>query len=106
MKEIIVVGTSYGGLGGCVRLMEGVCYGDATWLYERDSRKAYQVPCCTDAWRAIAKWPHYIDAWERRDHWLICVEEHSEFTSGGPRVLDSHVKHKLNLRLNTKLKQQ
>ena len=55
MKEIIVVGTSYGGLGGCVRLMEGVCYGDATWLYERDSRKAYQVPCCTDAWRDIAE---------------------------------------------------
>ena len=58
MKEIIVVRTSYGGLGGCVRLMEGVCYGDAAWLYERDNRKAYQVPCCTDAWRAIVERPH------------------------------------------------
>ena len=56
--------------------------------------------------RAIAERPHCIDAWERRDHRLTRVEEHNEFMLGGPRVLDSHVKHKLNLRLNTKLKQQ
>lgn len=56
--------------------------------------------------RAIAKRPHCIDAWERRDYLLIRVGEHNEFTSGGPRMLDSHVKHKLKQRLNTKLKQQ
>ena len=44
MKEMMVVGMSYVGLGGCVS------YGDATWLCERDRRKAYRIPCYTDAW--------------------------------------------------------
>ena len=56
--------------------------------------------------RAVAKRPHCTDAWERRDHVLIRVGEHSEFKSSGPKVLDSHVKHKLKQCLNTKLKQQ
>ena len=56
--------------------------------------------------RAVAERPHCTDAWERRGHLLIRVGEHNEFTSGGPRVLDSHVKHKLKQHLNTKLKQQ
>ena len=56
--------------------------------------------------RAVAERPHCINAWERRAHLLIRVGEHSEFMSGGPRVLDSYVKHKLKQHLNTKLKQQ
>ena len=29
-----------------------VSYGDGTWLCERDRRKAYKVPCCTNAWES------------------------------------------------------
>ena len=56
--------------------------------------------------RAVVERPHCTKVWERRDHLLIRAGEHNGFTSGGPRVLDSHVKHKLKQRLNTKLKQQ
>ena len=56
--------------------------------------------------RAVVERPHCTEVWERRDHLLIRAGEHNGFTSGGPRVLDSHVKHKLKQRLNTKLKQQ
>ena len=69
MKEMMVVGTSYGRLGGCVS------YGDATWLCVSFRRKAYQVPCCIDAcesrckeatlhWCRGEKRPYKIYAWE------------------------------------------
>ncbi|KAK9986815.1 hypothetical protein SO802_031766 [Lithocarpus litseifolius] len=39
---------------GWVREINGGCvsYEVATWLCERVRTKAYQVPCCTDAWES------------------------------------------------------
>ena len=36
--------------------------------------------------RDVVERPHCTDAWEKRNHLLICVGEHSEFTSNGPKV--------------------
>ena len=36
--------------------------------------------------RDVVERPHCTDAWEKRNPLLICVGEHSEFTSSGPKV--------------------
>ena len=81
MKKMIVVGTSYGRLGGCVRLMEGVWVMVMRHGCARGTREKLTEFLTTQTpGRAVTKRPHCTEAWERRPfaytreraQWILC----------------------------------
>ena len=57
--ELLLIGWVCEINGGCVSC------DDATWLCERDRRKAYRVLYYTNAWKDVAERLHCTDVWER-----------------------------------------
>ena len=57
--ELLLIGWVCEINGGCVSC------DDATWLCERERRKAYRVPYCTNVWKDVTERLHCTDVWER-----------------------------------------